>query len=170
MARAGSRRGARPCAGNPSTRRAGYIDNVTPNVWRMRWMQSRCFLSESAIDEGPRAPLYRQWRKPSPLGNTAGPLPHSRHRVLPSKAARSLGTVADSSSRGGILAADLGGIHRYVGHHRRLIRMSSESPSSRRATFVSSIFAVVMPPGGSTSTLTVSFSPPPVANRESTFV
>jgi hypothetical protein len=48
--------------------------------------------------------------------------------------------------------------------------MSSESPSSRSATFVSSILADVVPSDGATSTVTVSLRPPPVANRDSTFV
>lgn len=57
-----------------------------------------------------------------------------------------------------------------VAHHRRLRSTSSESPSSRSATLVSSTFDTVVPPGGSTSTETVSFKPPLVAKRERTFV
>ena len=48
--------------------------------------------------------------------------------------------------------------------------MSSESPSSRKATLVSSTFDTVVPPGGSTSTETMRFKPPLVAKRERTFV
>src|SRR5205814_3213018 len=47
-------------------------------------------------------------------------------------------------------------------------RIVSESPSSFRATRISSIFDFGTPPAGATSTVTVTFMPPPFANRDST--
>src|SRR6266496_3687464 len=48
------------------------------------------------------------------------------------------------------------------------MRIVSESPSSLRATRISSIFDFGTPPAGATSTVTVTFIPPPFANRDST--